>query len=524
MARGKPPKGAISPMQFFSKLRWLDDRPLLDVIEPYRVAIFNSVLWDFDADGRPKINMALTGRAKKEWKTTDLVLAGLYRFTVWPSQWGNSSAIIASDLDQAGDDLSLCQKLIARNPILSNALEVRVKQIIRKDTGDKLDILPAQDADGLHGKTFCFLGKDEIHTQLNYKIFEALAQDPLRLDTLTWMASYAPIVARPGIPIVDFLAMGKRGEDSRFYLSWYGGDFSTDPDFQDPNLSPERRANPTWDADREAYLVQQKRRLPSAQYRRLHLNLSGSPEGAAFDADAVMAAIIPGRKRLPYDERFTYLGGVDLSGGSSDFACLAIVHMDENGRVVLDVLINQGAAPPFNPRDAIARFAMTLKEYNVYSVWGDAFAGNTFRADFEARGIAYHPILKPKHVLYSALEAPLLAGELEWIDEPVLVDEALGLVYRSGGKIDHVAGMHDDHVNAVAVATFVARAPEFSAPIIIPFVCDNQSHGSFDRRQPSWHDTIPMPLVGAVGDYEKNEEIGSLRWQNDLMRRRGEIQ
>ena len=55
---------------------------------------------------------------------------------------------------------------------------------------------------------------------------------------------------------------------------------------------------------------------------------------------------VPGRKRLPYDERFTYHAGVDMSGGSSDNACLAIVHLDESGRVVLDCLMNQGAAHP----------------------------------------------------------------------------------------------------------------------------------------------------------------------------------
>jgi hypothetical protein len=141
---GRPPKGAISPMKFFAKLRWLDDRPLLDTIEPYRLKILMDVLWRFDETGRPLINVALTGRSKKCWKTSDLVLAGLYRFTVWPSPWGNSSAIVASDLAQAGDDLQLCKKLIDRNPILNRTLKVQVKQIVRKDTGDTLDILPAQ--------------------------------------------------------------------------------------------------------------------------------------------------------------------------------------------------------------------------------------------------------------------------------------------------------------------------------------------------------------------------------------------
>jgi hypothetical protein len=157
MVRGRPPKGAISPMQFFSKLKWLDDRPLPAVIEDYRVAIFNSVMWTFDADGRPKINMALTGRAKKCWKTLDLCIAALYRFCVWPSPWGNDCAIIASDLDQANDDLSLIKKLIDKNPILANLLEVRVREIIRKDTGAKLQILRRKMPPGCTGRHFVSL-------------------------------------------------------------------------------------------------------------------------------------------------------------------------------------------------------------------------------------------------------------------------------------------------------------------------------------------------------------------------------
>src|SRR5579864_6811971 len=167
--------------------------------------------------------------------------------------------------------------------------------------------------------------------------------------------------------------------------------------------------------------------------------------------------------------------------------------MDENGRVVLDVLINQGAAPPFNPRDAISKFAAIMKaDYHLYSVYGDTYAGRTFMADFEARGISFHPILQTKHTLYQALEAPLLAGELEWLDEPVLIEEALGLVYRSSGKIDHVANAHDDHINAVAVATFVARAPEWTAPIVMPFVIDNSSHPTSGIYEASLRG-FPMP-------------------------------
>ena len=85
----RAPNGAPHPLTFFSKLVWLDERPLLDTIEPYRRTILSDALFRFDDDGRPKFNFALCGRAKKNWKTTDLILAALYRFLVWPSDKGS---------------------------------------------------------------------------------------------------------------------------------------------------------------------------------------------------------------------------------------------------------------------------------------------------------------------------------------------------------------------------------------------------------------------------------------------------
>jgi hypothetical protein len=88
------------PIDFFGKLRWLDGKPLLDTIEPYRRRIFTDVLYSFDGD-RPRYNLALCGRAKKNWKTADLILAGLYRMLVWPSPQGNDAFVLANDEGQA---------------------------------------------------------------------------------------------------------------------------------------------------------------------------------------------------------------------------------------------------------------------------------------------------------------------------------------------------------------------------------------------------------------------------------------
>src|SRR5271170_1008574 len=99
---GNAPSGATHPAEFFRNLVWVDGRALLDTIEPYRAKILTDVLWSFDADGAPVYSMALCGRAKKNWKTTDLVLACVYRFLAWPSAAGNDAFLIANDEAQAG--------------------------------------------------------------------------------------------------------------------------------------------------------------------------------------------------------------------------------------------------------------------------------------------------------------------------------------------------------------------------------------------------------------------------------------
>jgi hypothetical protein len=119
-------------------------------------------------------------------------------------------------------------------------------------------------------------------------------------------------------------------------FSWYSGDYCTDPAFAE--LPPLQRANPSLPSwpDGEAYLEQQRVRLPTGRFRRLHLNLPGAPEGAAFDQGAVLRCVVTGRRSLPYDEAHRYIAGVDMSGGSSDDAVMCIAHVVEGKRVVLD--------------------------------------------------------------------------------------------------------------------------------------------------------------------------------------------
>jgi hypothetical protein len=332
-----------------------------------------------------------------------------------------------------------------------------------------MQILPARDIAGAHGKTYLFVGFDEIHAYRSHDLFEALAPDPTRHDALTWITSYAGIRHAPGIPLYDLMQAGRRGDDPRMFFSWYGADFTTDIAFAE--TTPGQRANPSMASwFNEGYLEQQRRRLPTHKFRRLHLNLPGAPDGAAFSADAVMSAIVTGRKHLDFEPGRTYAAFVDMSGGSSDDAVLAIAHYDtESKRAVLDLLAAQTGKPPFNPRDAVRKFAALLKMYGLHRVHGDAYAGQTFRADFGEHGTAYTVAMLPKTGIYDALEPKLNAGEVELLDITELQEQLLTLIVR-GGRIDHQLGDHDDYANAAAGALWLVAGAVDTGFIATPII------------------------------------------------------
>ena len=452
----------VGSLEFYALLNWIDDQPLLDRMEAYRRRLHSKVLDTLEPDGRPRYNLLVDGRAKKNFKTSDEILAALFRLAANDFPKGNQCYLFAADEGQAADGLTLAKLLVAANPLLAERLIVRKNVIERRDGHGFLMILPAQDVAGSHGKTFCFCGFDEIHTQRNWDLLEAMQPDPTRPEALTWITSYASLFHRPGVPLHDLCAQGRAGTDPRMAFSWYAADFTTDPDFQ--AADPETRANPSrssWEDPN--YLAQQQRRLPAHKYRRLHLNLPGLPEGSAFQVEPVTDTIARGITSRRPEPGLVCKAVVDMSGGSSDDAVLAIGHKDQDGRAVLDVIMNQGQPPPFDPRAAVARFAAVLRERGVPTVHGDAYAGETFRQDFAKHDIGYQVLEQTRSQLYEALEPRLNAREVVLLDVPILEQQLLGLVWR-GGKIDHPVGEHDDWANAAAGLVSVLLGDEFIGP------------------------------------------------------------
>ena len=468
MAKRKSADARVSSLEFFSRLKWLDGRPLLDTMEPYRRELFALALDTHDANGVPQFNFVLTGRGKKNFKSTDLILAGFYCLVIRESHFGNDGYIVANDEEQAGNDLAIAKKLVGINPELAADLDVMRKEIRRKDDKGTLQILPARDVAGAHGKTYLFLGFDEIHSYRNYDLIEALSPDPHRPDALRWVATYDGLFTTRGIPLVDFKLAAKRGDDPRMLASWYSGDWTTDAAFAE--LPPEQRANPSmasWPQG-EAYLAQQRALLPTHKFRRLHLNLPGSPDGAFLDQGKVLSAIVAGRETLSPQEGVNYVAFVDMSGGSADDATLGIGH-EQEGVVVLDLVTAQTGSPPFNPKTAVTKFAGLLKEYGLSSAVADAYAGLTFKAEFETHGIELKKSTRNKTQIYEQLEPALNAGAVELPDIPKLQEQLLTLVLR-GGKIDHEPNGHDDWANAAAgvVAEIRGKAKMQEIPLVAP--------------------------------------------------------
>ena len=191
----------------------------------------------------------------------------------------------------------------------------------------------------------------------------------------------------------------------------------------------------------------------------------------------MLDAIVEGRRILKPVACTNYRAFVDMSGGSSDDATLAIAHRDvASGQIVVDLVDKQSGKAPFNPRTAVAKFAQRCKKYQVASVTGDRYAGETFRRDFTDHSVGYTVSPLTKSQLYEALEPRINAGEVELLDEPRLREQLLGLVTR-GTKVDHLPGDHDDYANAVAGAVHLCAAPPIDWEAFVALNAELQSSG-----------------------------------------------
>ena len=167
----------------------------------------------------------------------------------------------------------------------------------------------------------------------------------------------------------------------------------------------------------------------------------------------------------PPERKHTYVAFVDPSGGSSDAMTLAIAHK-EGETEILDAIRER--KPPFSPEAVVEEFASLIRSYRCSKVYGDRYAGEWPREQFNKRNVFYEPAEMPKSEIYLDLLPLINSGAVELLDNDRLITQLVSLERRTsrGGKesIDHAPGAHDDVANAVAGALVTAyKEPGLSA-------------------------------------------------------------
>jgi hypothetical protein len=139
-----------------------------------------------------------------------------------------------------------------------------------------------------------------------------------------------------------------------------------------------------------------------------------------------------------------------------------------------------------------------LARYRVDRVIGDNYSAEWVKQAFESRGVRYEKattnpwsnnptakVAKNKSQLYLELLPRLCSGEIELLDNEVLISQLANLERRtrSGGRdiIDHVPGSHDDVANVGAgVADAALQQPIVLAPLFGPGVAGNSFMSEFE--------------------------------------------
>jgi hypothetical protein len=245
----------------------------------------------------------------------------------------------------------------------------------------------------------------------------------------------------------------------------------------DPDLlvwrSPSLLMNPSLRPER----LERERRLDPSRFAREYEAEFAEDLEAFLPGAWVDAAVVRGRHELPPRLGVRYEAAVDPSGGGADAFTLAIVHAEGAGperRVVQDVMRSWGRTRQraVDLEGVVKEIAACCQSYRCATVVGDRYGSGWVRERFRAEGLRYvEPELKrpndpeatrylDKSLAYLELEPLFAQGRIDLIDHPQLGRELKCLERRprAGGRalVDHPSGSHDDHANAVALATVLA--------------------------------------------------------------------
>ncbi|MBW8042459.1 MAG: hypothetical protein FVQ85_21025 [Planctomycetes bacterium] len=177
--------------------------------------------------------------------------------------------------------------------------------------------------------------------------------------------------------------------------------------------------------------------------------------------EVIESVVHKGRRELLPKNHYRYFAFVDVSGGRSDDAALAVGHreVNESEKVVVVDCLRRYAAP-HSPFQVIGSMGETLRKYGIRKVFGDNYSAEFVADAFRSRGFRYEKSALNKSALYLELLPTICSRGIELLDDEVLIKQLAGLERRtrSGGKdaVDHCSGGKDDIANSVAGLSFIA--------------------------------------------------------------------
>src|SRR5215471_8194895 len=200
--------------------------------------------------------------------------------------------------------------------------------------------------------------------------------------------------------------------------------------------------------------------------QNLHGILLSPRPNTSLNLERILRASLPARpSRLALSRAFASgrsiacidTRRVDPSGGANDSFTLAIAHK-EGQTSVLDVIRERRA--PFSPESVVEEFCAVLRQYQIYCVYGDRYAGEWSIEAFRKRGVIYEHSEHSKSQLYQDALPLINSRTAALLDNTTLRRQLVMLERKTtrGGKdsIDHSPGAKDDVANAVCGALIYA--------------------------------------------------------------------
>jgi hypothetical protein len=365
---------------------------------------------------------------------------------------------LAVDKQQAGIVQKYTAAYFDKVPLLRPLVTRETSDGIELSTGASLAVV-ASNFRNLRGRTVACCVLDEVGFWRS-----ELTATP---DTEAYQAVLPSLATLPGSMLIAISTPYRRS--GLLYQKWRDH-FGKDDDDILVAHGTSRQFNPTID---ERIIADALRRDPAAarsewlaEWRDdVAAFLSRELIEGAVDRDTVVRPPVDGEQ---------YFAFADPSGGLGDSFTCGIAHRDGDRRAALDCLTE--AAPPFDPAQATADIAKTLKAYGITKVVADRYAAQWPVAEFARNDVTLEHSERDRSAIYADFLPLLTSGRARLLDHQRLVGQLCNLERRTqpSGKdrIDHPVGSHDDLANSAAGALVLASEESSYWARGMSWVCD----------------------------------------------------